>query len=93
MGNDVNPHFDNEEILNKEKTYNKLIENDENIKVSNSNIFRLNKNKSEFFDFMGMEEKKISNFENLINAELKRITNYIKIELPGIYFVENLIVS
>lgn len=93
LGNDVNPHYDAEEAVNKEKTYKNLMDNDENLKLSNSNIFKLNKNKAEYFDFMGLEEEKINNYEKIINNKLKNLSNYIKVELPDLYIVQDLIVS
>ncbi len=92
MENDVNPHYDAEEAANKERTYKNLINNDQNLKLSNSNIFKLNRNKAEFFDFMGLEEEKVSNYENTINTKLKKLSNYIKVELPDLYIVQDLIV-
>lgn len=93
LGNDVNPHYDVEEASNKEKTYKNLMENDDNLRLSNSNIFKLDKNKADYFDFMGLEEEKIKNFENIINNKLKNLSNYIKVELPELYIVQDLIVS
>jgi hypothetical protein len=92
LENDVNPHYDAEEAANKERTYKNLINNDQNLKLSNSNIFKLNRNKAEFFDFMGLEEEKVSNYENTINTKLKKLSNYIKVELPDLYIVQDLIV-
>lgn len=89
----MNPHYDAEEAANKEKTYKNLMENDNNLKLGNSNIFKLHKNKADYFDFMGLEEEKINNYEKLINNKLKNLSNYIKVELPDLYIVQDLIVS
>lgn len=93
MGNDVNPHYDAEEAANKEKTYKNLMNNDDNLKLNNSNIFKMQKNKADYFDFMGLEEEKINNYEKLINNKLKNLSNFIKVELPDLYIVQDLIVS
>jgi len=93
LGNDVNPHYDAEEAANKEKTYKNLMNNDDNLKLNNSNIFKMQKNKADYFDFMGLEEEKINNYEKLINNKLKNLSNFIKVELPDLYIVQDLIVS
>lgn len=93
LGNDVNPHYDAEEAANKERTYKNLINNDNNLKLCNSNIFKSNQNKTDFFDFMGLSEEKIGTYDNVINSKLKKLSNYIKVELPDMYIVEDLIVS
>lgn len=93
LGNDINPHYDAEDSANKERNYKNLINNDDNLKLSNSNIFKIPKNKSDYFDYMGMEEEKINNYEKTINNKLKNLTNYIKIDVPSLYIVEDLIVS
>ena len=93
MGNDPNPHYDNDEVMNKENIYKNLIETDNNLNLNNSNIFRMNKNKTDYFDFMGLEENKMPILENLINEILKNLSNYIKIELPKYYIIQDLIVS
>jgi len=93
LGNDVNPNYDAEEAGNKERTYTNLINNDNNLNLSNSNLFKINKNKSDFFDFMGLEEEKIKNYDQIIKNKLKTLSNYIKVDLPDIYVVQDLIVS
>ena len=92
LENDVNPHYDAEEAANKEKIYKNMITNDTNLQVANSNIFRSNKNKSDYFDQMGTNEEKLNQYDNKITEKLKSISNYIKVDLPEIYEINDLII-
>jgi hypothetical protein len=42
---------------------------------------------------MGLEEEKIKNYDQIIKNKLKTLSNYIKVDLPDIYVVQDLIVS
>ena len=92
LENDVDPQYDADEAANKEKIYKNMITNETNLQVANSNIFRFNKNKSHYFDQMGTNEDKLIQYDNKASEKLKNISNYIKIDLPEIYAINDLIV-
>jgi len=92
LENDGNPQYDPEEAANKEKIYKNMITNEKNLEVGNSIIFTINKNKADYFDQMGTSEDKINQYDTKITEKLKSVSNYIKIDLPEIYAIEDLIV-
>lgn len=92
LENDSNPQYDAEEALNKEKIYKNLLLNETNLQISNSNFFKLTKNKLDYFDLMGNNDEKNNKFDSFVTEKLKNITNFIKIDLPELYAVNDLIV-
>ena len=63
LENDNNPQYDADEAANKEVQYKNMISNDPDFQVANSNIFRNNKNKSDYFDQMGTSEEKLNQYD------------------------------
>lgn len=93
LENDGNPQYDAEEAANKEKIYNNMIAKENNLQVANSNIFRINKNKADYFDQLGnnANEKKLNIYDAKASEKLKNVSNFIKIDLPEIYAINDLI--
>lgn len=93
MENDTSPQYDADEAANKEKIYKNLIAIEKNLDVSNSQIFRTNKNKVDYFDLLGTnDDEKISKYDSMASEKLKNISNFIRIDLPGIYAIDDLTV-
>jgi hypothetical protein len=93
LENEVNPQYDKDEAANREKVYKNLISNEKNLQVENSIFFNNNKNKSDYYDQMGVNDnEKIDQFNVKITEKLQNVSNFIRTDLREIYKTNDLIV-
>lgn len=93
LGTDNNPHYDNEETANKERNYLALLKNTNILDTSNSKFFKIPAGENISFECLGLEEPRISQYENYMQMKLNQMSKHIRAELPEIYVVDDLIIK
>ena len=93
LGFDNNPHYENEDCLNKEKVYKNMLTNKKVFEMSNSKFFKISNGNNNNFECLGLAEGKISKYENYMITRLNTISKQISLEIPENYMIEDLVVK
>ena len=93
LNNYNNPHYELEDSINKEKHYKNLLKTSNIFDLKDSNFFKLIPGDNSHFEYLGLEEPKISTQEPILLAKLNTLSKHIAAEIPEEYYVEEMIVK
>lgn len=93
LNNYNNPQFELEDSINKEKQYKNIVKSSNIFDVSSSNFFKIIPGDNSHFEYLGLEEPKISTQEPLLLTKLNAVSKHIAAEIPEEYYVDEMIVK